>query len=199
MIGIVNYGAGNLKSVKKAFDFLGQENTILSSANEIGAIDRLVLPGVGSFGYAMEKIVEGGFFVLLKEWIESNRPFLGICLGLQLLFESSEESQNTEGLSYFKGECMKFHEKRVPQIGWNSIRIEKEDMLFKGISSGEFFYFVHSYYVVPEKDEVIMAKTNYGAVYTSVARRGNVYGVQFHPEKSGRAGLLLLRNWVEKC
>lgn len=199
MIGIVNYGAGNLNSVKKAFDFLEKESQILTSAEEFGTIERLVLPGVGSFSHAMERIKEKEFYNPIKEWIESDRPFLGICLGLQLLFESSEESAGVEGLSVFKGTCRRFTEEKVPQIGWNNIQVERVIDLLGGIRNGEFFYFNHSYYVVPEEDEVIVATSNYGVDYTSIAGKGNVFGVQFHPEKSGQTGIELLRNWMDRC
>ncbi|MFP4081132.1 MAG: imidazole glycerol phosphate synthase subunit HisH [Candidatus Aminicenantes bacterium] len=199
MIGIVDYGAGNLNSVKKAFDFLKRESKILKSAAEFTSINRLVLPGVGSFGHAMERIRATRLYGPIKAWIESGRPFLGICLGLHLLFESSEESERIEGLSVFKGTCRRFTEKKVPQIGWNNIRFEREINLLRGIRNGEFFYFIHSYYAVPEEREVAVAASHYGVNYTSIALRGNVLGIQFHPEKSGPAGLKLLQNWVERC
>ncbi len=199
MIGIVDYGAGNLSSVKKAFDFLRIESKILTSADELRIIERLVLPGVCSFGHAMKRIIERGLYDPIKDWIESDRPFLGICLGLQLLFESSEESEGVKGLSFLKGICRRFYGKKVPQIGWNNIRIESETELLRGIHSGDFFYFVHSYYAVPEESEVVVAISDYGVDFASVARSGNVFGVQFHPEKSGHTGLQLLRNWVQRC
>lgn len=199
MIGIVDYGAGNLNSVKKAFDFLEKESKILTLAEGFGTIERLVLPGVGSFGHAMERIREMGLYGLIREWVESDRPFLGICLGLQLLFESSEESAGVEGLSVFKGTCRRFADEKVPQIGWNNIQVERAIDLLGWIRNGEFFYFNHSYYVVPEEEEVVVATSNYGGDYTSIAGKGNVFGVQFHPEKSGRKGLKLLENWVDKC
>jgi len=199
MIGIVDYGAGNLMSVKKAFDFLRVKNKILSKPDELDTINRLVLPGVGSFGHAVAIMRETNFYDPIKEWVTANQPFLGICLGLQLLFESSQEAECIAGFSFFKGKCRRFLEKKVPQIGWNNIQIERNNSLFDGMTSGEYFYFVHSYYVVPEEADVILAESNYGLNYTSVAGRGNVYGVQFHPEKSGPAGLKLLKNWVEQC
>lgn len=199
MIGIINYGAGNLNSVQKAFDFINKENMILTSVQDFKFVDRLVLPGVGSFGHAMKKIKEKGFYYPIKKWIELNQPFLGICLGMQLLFGSSEEYEGMEGLSFFKGTCQKFKKLKVPQIGWNNIRFDNEISLLQGIRNREFFYFNHSYYIVPEKSEVVMAISNYAVEYTSIAGKEKVYGVQFHPEKSGDAGIKLLKNWVEKC
>ena len=199
MIGVVDYGAGNLQSVRKAFDFLGVRSRILSIAAEFNTIDRLVLPGVGSFGHAVESMIKKQLYDPTAEWIRSDRPFLGICLGLQLLFESSKESVSERGFSVFKGICKRFAEKKVPQIGWNYIRVERENELLRGIHTGEFFYFVHSYYVDPMENGSILALSNYGVDYPSVIGKGNVFGVQFHPEKSGRAGLRLLKNWVERC
>lgn len=199
MIGIVDYGAGNLRSVKKAFDFLEEKSRILTSAEELNTFERLVFPGVGSFGHAMEKIREMGLYGPIKEWIEMDRPFLGICLGLQLLFESSEEFMGVEGLSVFKGTCRRFAEKKVPQVGWNKIHIERGINLLGGIRNDEFFYFIHSYYVVPDESEVVVATSTYGVDYASIVGKGRVLGVQFHPEKSGYTGLRLLKNWVERC
>lgn len=199
MIGIVDFGAGNLNSVKKAFHFLGAKSKILTSADEFTTIDRLVLPGVGSFAHAMERIMERQFFSPIKNWIESDHPFLGICLGLQLLFESSKEADDVGGLEVFRGTCRRFCEKKVPQIGWNNIWIEKGVEILGGLRNGEFFYFVHSFYVVPEESDVVISTSNYGVDYPSIVGKENVFGVQFHPEKSGEAGLKLLRNWVERC
>ena len=199
MIGIVDYGAGNLRSVKKAFDFLEKKSRILTSAEELNTFERLVFPGVGSFGHAVERVREMGLYGPIKEWIEMDRPFLGICLGLQLLFESSEEFMGVEGLSVLKGTCRRFAEKKVPQVGWNKIRVERGINLLKGIRNDEFFYFIHSYYVVPDESGVIVATSTYGVDYASIVGKGRVLGVQFHPEKSGYAGLRLLKNWVEQC
>ena len=199
MIGIVDYRAGNLGSVKKAFDYLEKESKILTSVEEFKTIERLVLPGVGSFGHSMGRIRESELYRPIKEWIESDRPLLGICLGLQLLFESSQESEGVEGLSVFQGTCRRFSEKKVPQIGWNNIQVKRGIDLLRGIRNGEYFYFNHSFYVVPEEEKTIAATTNYGLAYTSIVERGNLCGVQFHPEKSGGAGLKMLRNWVERC
>jgi len=199
MIGIVDYGAGNLNSVKKAFDFIQKKSLILSHAEEFNNIKKLVLPGVGSFGHAVRRIREKDFFEPIKKWIESNKPFLGICLGMQLLFERSEESGREEGLSFFKGYCRRFTQFKVPQIGWNNIVFDKETAIFQGIKNKTFFYFNHSYYAVPEENEVVMARSHYGIDFPCLVRKGNVYGVQFHPEKSGQKGINLLKNWEERC
>jgi glutamine amidotransferase len=176
MIGIVNFGTGNLRSVQKAFSFLGYQSTILNSPLEFDKIERLVLPGVGSFGHAMRKVEE-----------------------VQLLFNSSEESEETPGFGFLQGSCRKFYAKKVPQIGWNDILIQKDSDLFHDIPSGTYFYFVHSYYVIPPSDQNILAITDYCVPYMSIVGIGRVFGVQFHPEKSGKAGLRLLDNWVLRC
>ena len=199
MIGIIDYGGGNLRSVKKAFDFLGAQSELLVSPVDFKNIECLVLPGVGSFGYAMKRIREKGLYEPIKGWLQSNRPFLGICLGLQLLFESSEESPGINGLGVFKGTCKRFNARKVPQIGWNDILIKKHHSILEGFSSGEYFYFVHGYYVVPDDNSIVLAQTEYDINYTSIAEKGNILGIQFHPEKSGEAGLKLLKNWVEQC
>ncbi len=199
MIGIVNYGAGNLKSVKKAFDYLGARNRIVSSAGEISHADRLVLPGVGSFGSALKKLEENGVLAPVAEWLKTDKPFLGICLGLQLLFDSSQESEDATGFGVFKGTCALLQGEKVPQIGWNSIEVKRATKLLHGIDSGTYFYFIHSYYVVPESDEEVLATTEYGGEYASAMGRNNTYAVQFHPEKSGEAGLQILTNWIKQC
>lgn len=199
MIGIVDYGAGNLRSVQKAFDFLGMKNQIMTSSDDFKRMDRLVLPGVGSFGYAVKKICQRNLYDPVKDWLQKGRPFLGICLGLQLLFESSEESPGAKGFSVFQGKCCRFQTQKVPQIGWNDIQIQKENPFFKGIEDREFFYFVHGYYVLPKQKTDVLALSRYGQEYTSAAARGRVFGVQFHPEKSGTKGLRLLRNWGRLC
>ena len=199
MIGIIDYGAGNLNSVKKAFDFIGYPSKIIRKKNDFFGIERIVFPGVGSFGYAKKSLKTSGLFKSLRSWINADKPFLGICLGFQFLFESSVETPGCTGFSCFKGRCEKFTKLKVPQIGWNSIFFSKSTPLFSNIKKGEFFYFVHSYYVVPHDPSLILAKTDYGIQYTSAAGRENVVGVQFHPEKSGKHGLRLLQNWAEKC
>ena len=199
MIAIIDYGAGNLLSVKKAFDYLGVESKVLSSAIEFKGFERVVLPGVGAFGAAVQRLQESGFFDVILEWLEADKPFLGICLGVQLLFESSLESEGANGFAVFAGKCLPFTAGKVPQIGWNQIQIEKQTPLLTGIKEDSFFYFLHGYYVVPEDNSIITATTKYGLSYSSIVSQGNIYAVQFHPEKSGELGLKLLKNWVELC
>lgn len=199
MIAIIDYGAGNLKSVKKAFDHLKVNSKVISSAREWSGFDKLVLPGVGAFGAAAQRLNKAGFIELTKEWLIADKPFLGICLGLQLLFESSTESTDIDGLGFFKGKCVRFQQGKVPQIGWNQIQLKKDSKLLDGITENSFFYFLHGYYIQPENEDNITANTEYGITYPSIVSKGNVYAVQFHPEKSGDVGLQLLKNWVEKC
>jgi len=201
MIGIVDYGAGNLRSVRKALQFLGFEAAVIAGPENLANADRLILPGVGSFGYAMEQIRARRLFEPLKEWLESGRPLMGICLGLQLLTEGSQESPGAAGFAVFKGNCRRFLARRVPQIGWNSLKILRADGLFSGIREGEFFYFANSYYPAPVDEDVecVLAVSEHGVEFPVSLRKGNVRGVQFHPEKSGPAGLRLIENWVERC
>lgn len=199
MIAIIDYGAGNLKSVKKAFDFLKVESKIVSKSEDLADAKKVVLPGVGAFGAAVEKLHESEFFQSIQKWVSVNKPFLGICLGMQLLLESSSESTGVEGLGVFSGKNIRFTRGKVPQIGWNQIQIKKDSNLFKNIKSGSYFYFLHGYYIAPIDQSIITATTEYGITYPSVIESGNVFAVQFHPEKSGDVGLTLLKNWVELC
>ena len=199
MIAIIDYGAGNLKSVKKAFDFLKVESVIVSNIEDLAQAKKIVLPGVGAFGAAVGKLHESDFFNSIQNWIGENRPFLGICLGMQLLLESSSESEGVTGLAIFRGKNLRFTNGKVPQIGWNKIQIQKDSNLLKNIKSGSYFYFLHGYYVAPSDQSIITATTDYGISYPSVIESGNVFAVQFHPEKSGDVGLTLLKNWVELC
>ncbi|MEJ2568224.1 MAG: imidazole glycerol phosphate synthase subunit HisH [candidate division WOR-3 bacterium] len=199
MIAIIDYGAGNLRSVKKAFNHLEVKNIIATSAEDLSDVNGIVLPGVGAFGSAMEKLKETNFYEGIKSWISAGKPFLGICLGMQMLFEESTESENVRGFGVLKGKCERFKKGKVPQIGWNRINIVKESPLLKGIPDETFFYFLHGYYVEAKNPDIITAKTDYFVEYTSIIANGNVFGVQFHPEKSGKMGLKMLKNWVELC
>lgn len=199
MIAIIDYGAGNLRSVKKAFDYLNVKSQVISRSEQLANAEKIVLPGVGAFGAAIEKLHESGFYKAIREWLILNKPFLGICLGMQLLLETSPESPGVKGLSIFKGENLRFDAGKVPQIGWNQVQIQKKSKLFEGIPGGSFFYFLHGYYLAPTDHELIVATTGYGIEYPSAIENGNIAAVQFHPEKSGAVGLKLLENWVKLC
>ncbi len=193
MIAIVDLGIGNLANVRKA---LG--GVITGDPYEIERAEKLVLPGVGNFGAVVEKLEPLRGVIL--DAINDGKPFLGICLGLQLLFQESEESPGKQGLGVFEGQVLRFRGVRAPHIGWNQLWKRKECPLFEGINDGAYFYFVHSYYALPEKEEIIAGVTDYGPrgreiIFTSALCRENVYAVQFHPEKSGRNGLILMRNF----
>ncbi|MBN1271166.1 MAG: imidazole glycerol phosphate synthase subunit HisH [Candidatus Aminicenantes bacterium] len=198
-IGIVDYGAGNLRSVRNAFDYLGMKSLIVDSPSQLKELDKLVLPGVGAFGHAVGRMRDAGFFSPVYDWLKEDRPFLGICLGFQMLFDLSDESPDEKGFGFFEGSCRRFRERKVPQIGWNAVQTGGNTLLFDGIPSGEHFYFVHSYYVAAGDGGMVLGRTEYGLSYVSVVGNGHVFGVQFHPEKSGEAGLTLLENWGKKC
>ncbi len=191
MIAIIDYGSGNLSSVKNALDYIGAESLITSDPSVIKKAERVIFPGVGSFGYMMKSLDEKGLIEPIKEAIESGKPFLGICLGMHALFESSEESDGVRGLGIFRGNVVKFRKGKIPQIGWNMIVPEKRGVFREG-----FVYFVNSYYVVPEDESVISTKTDYYGEFVSGIEKGNVTASQFHPEKSGEFGLGILRRWV---
>lgn len=199
MIGIVDYGAGNLLSVRKAMEHLGVRSKIVSSRDDFGGVEKMILPGVGAFQAAVERLRCSGIFEDIKDWLLSDKPFLGICLGMQLLFEESEESVGTGGFSICGGRVIRFRHRKVPQIGWNTVLAKRESKIMDGIEDGNFFYFLHGYFVKPQADDIVVGTTEYGTVYPSLIEKGNTYAVQFHPEKSGEAGLKLLRNWVEQC
>ena len=199
MIAIIDYGAGNLQSVKKAFDFIGAESVITDNIETINACDKILLPGVGSFGDAMDSMTKKGLVDTVKQNAMSGKPFLGICLGLQLLFEESEESPGVKGLGIFKGKIKKFSPDiglKIPHIGWNSLEIKQKDTLFKDIPENSYVYFVHSYYLHAEDENEIATVTNYGIDFHSAVGKGNVFATQFHPEKSGDVGLQILRNFA---
>ncbi len=192
MIAIIDYGSGNVRSVKNTLDFLGVESKITSKPEEIDAAGKIIFPGVGAFGYAMEQLRKRKLEEPIKNAIANKKPFLGICLGQQLLFEESEESPGVKGLGVFKGKVKKFVKGKTPQIGWNEIIPAKKNDFENG-----YMYFVNSYYVVPEDKGLIAAKTSYeGQEFASAIEKDNVIAVQFHAEKSGDFGLNFLRRWL---
>lgn len=204
MIGIIDYGMGNLGSVTNAFRFLELDAKIVTRQQEMEECKALILPGVGAFGDCMAHLVEHDFVDPIKQWVDAGKPFMGICLGLQALFNRSEESPGVEGLGIFPGTVKKFNlprELKVPQIGWNRMSEVKPDCpMFKGIEDESFFYLVHSYYVCPEDEGIVAGRTEYGIDYCSSVWKDNVFATQYHPEKSQAAGLQLLRNfwnWAE--
>jgi len=199
MIAIIDYGAGNLRSVKKAFDYLNVASEVITKPGQLAGAEKIVLPGVGAFGAAVQKLCDSGFYKAIRDWINLNKPFLGICLGMQLLLETSEETPDVKGLAVFMGENLRFKTGKVPQIGWNQVQYQCKSSLFEGIPNGSFFYFLHGYYLSPIDRGVILATTEYGIEYPSAMASGNIAAVQFHPEKSGAPGLKLLENWVKLC
>jgi imidazole glycerol-phosphate synthase subunit HisH len=192
MIAIIDYGSGNLKSVKKAFEKIGINTIITNKKKEIEKADKIVLPGVGSFGFIMKKLKNKDLEKSIKKAIKNGKPYLGICLGMQILFEESEESPGVKGLGILKGKVKKFKKGKVPQIGWN--KIIPKNKIFKN----DFFYFVNSFYVIPSDKKIIASTTKYFQNFASAIKYKNITAVQFHPEKSGKAGLKFLDRWI-KC
>lgn len=201
MVAIIDYGAGNLQSVKKALDFIGAKSIITADENEINAASHIILPGVGSFGDAMHSIREKGLEDVIKKSADGSKHFLGICLGLQLLFESSEESPGVDGLGIFKGKIVtipKDNGLKVPHIGWNSVSLKQTDGVFENLRDNSYFYFVHSYYLKDADEDVVAGTTEYGVPIQCAVQQGRVSATQFHPEKSSEAGLTILRNFVNR-
>ncbi|MEJ2475247.1 MAG: imidazole glycerol phosphate synthase subunit HisH [Desulfobacterales bacterium] len=198
MITLLDYGAGNVRSVVNAIESLGETVKIVSTGDDILAAEKVVFPGVGAFGNMMQILHRKDLVEPLKAYLTSNRPFLGICLGLQALFDKSEEAPGCEGLGIIPGVVKRFTlELAVPHIGWNGISIRKPSKIFDQLEGSEKFYFVHSYYVAPLDASAVLTTTDYGDRFVSGIQRGNIIATQFHPEKSGRAGLRLLKNFVE--
>ena len=198
MIAIVDYGMGNLRSVQKALEKVGADARITFSSNDIARADKVVLPGVGAMAPAMAKLNQMGLTGAIREVIAKGKPFLGICLGLQLLFEKSAEGGNVEGLKILKGTVERFTKGKVPHMGWNQIKVQPAGQgMYKGVADGANVYFCHSYYVVPRDQKIIASVTEYGSPYASSVISRSIWGVQFHPEKSQSVGLQILKNFAE--
>lgn len=201
MIAIIDYGAGNLHSVKNALDFLGVQSVITSSADEILSADAVILPGVGAFGDCMACLEKMNLIETTRQAAKSGKPFLGICLGLQLMFEESEEAPGVKGLGIFKGKIVKIPDRglKIPHMGWNSITLNKDSRI---LEDNSFVYFVHSYYLNTDEEDLVSAYTEYGEKLAIAVERDNVFATQFHPEKSGDVGMEILRKFVSlggKC
>ena len=200
MIAVIDYDAGNIRSVEKALLVLGQDVCITGDAEKIMSADRVILPGVGAFGDAMENIYRTGLDQVIRRVVDEGKPFLGICLGLQLLFERSEEAPGVEGLGILKGEILRIPEAeglKIPHMGWNSLHLENDGRLFRGIEEQSYVYFVHSYYLKAADEKIVKASTEYCTHIHASAEQGNVFACQFHPEKSSEVGLHILKNFVE--
>lgn len=200
MIAIIDYDAGNLKSVEKALQFLGQECVITRDFHEIKKADKVILPGVGSFGDAMSQLRKFELDKVIHEVAAEQKPFLGICLGLQLLFEGSEESEGAEGLHLLDGEILRIPEQeglKIPNIGWNSLNLQNNGRLFENLNGNPFVYFVHSYYLKAREESIVKATIEYSTHIHASVEKDNIFACQFHPEKSGTVGLQILSNFAK--
>ena len=200
MVAIIDYDAGNIRSVEKAVTLLGYEAVVTREQEMILSANHIILPGVGAFGDAMNKLEKYGLVNVIHEAVERKIPFLGICLGLQLLFESSEEAPGVKGLGLLPGRILRIPEKanlKIPHIGWNSLQFPHQGRLFQGITEGAYVYFVHSYYLEAGEPEIVKAVTEYGTLIHASVERDNLFACQFHPEKSSEVGLKILQNFLE--
>jgi len=201
MIAIIDYGMGNLRSVEKGFQKVGVEVKVTQSADDVLAADGVVLPGVGAFRDCMKELGRLEILDAVRSSIDAGKPYLGICLGLQILFTESEEFGACSGIDIFRGKVVRFRPEdsalKIPHMGWNTIKLNKENPLYAGIPDESYFYFVHSYYVAPEDADIVATSTCYGAEFVSSVWKDNVFAVQFHPEKSQALGLRMLRNFGE--
>ncbi len=201
MIAIVDYGMGNLRSVQKAFARLGHQAVVTSDPDQVAAAQKVVLPGVGAFADAMHNLRQAALVEPLLEVIRQEKPFLGICLGLQLLFQESYEDGCHQGLGVLPGKVVRFQlppEYKVPHMGWNQLRIRRRTAMLEGVEEGTYVYFVHSYYVVPEDEQVVATTTDYGLEFVSMVARGRLQATQFHPEKSQQVGLAMLDRFARQ-
>ena len=200
MIGIIDYDAGNIRSVEKALHYLGQETVVSRDPDTLLNADKVILPGVGSFGDAMENLNRYELVPVIRQIVQEKTPFLGICLGLQLLFESSEETPGVPGLGILKGKILRIPPcpgLKIPHMGWNSLHLQNEGRLFKGIPEDTYVYFVHSYYLQADEPEIVKAVTDYSTCIHASVEKDNVFACQFHPEKSSRFGLEILKNFAQ--
>ena len=200
MIAIIDYDAGNLKSVQKALRYIGQDCIVTRDREELRKADKVILPGVGSFGDAMANLKRFELDKVIQELVAKNTPFLGICLGLQLLFEASEESPGVEGLGLLQGEIVRIPENyglKIPHIGWNSLELKGDGQLFRGLPETPYVYFVHSYYLKAREESIVKASTDYGVHIHASVEKNNLFACQFHPEKSSGTGLAILQNFAE--
>lgn len=200
MIAIIDYDAGNLRSVEKALISLGEDVVVSREANVLLAADKVILPGVGAFGDAMNKLKEYGLVEVINKIVAKNIPLLGICLGLQLMFEESDEAPGVKGLGLLKGKILRIPPKeglKIPHMGWNSIDIKPQARLFKGIKNNSYVYFVHSYYLKADEEDIVAASTEYSVHIHASVESGNIFACQFHPEKSSDIGLKILKNFAE--
>ncbi len=203
MVAIIDYDAGNIKSVEKAFEYLGADTVVTRDSKEIYRADKVVLPGVGAFGDAMNRLNEYNLVPVIREVVSKQLPFIGICLGQQLLFDSSEESEGVSGLGILRGKILRIpdvdsqgNKYKVPQIGWNSLSFPKEGKLFKGLEGAPFVYFVHSYYLKAQDRDIVTATCDYNVTVDASVESGNVFACQFHPEKSAEVGMQILKNFL---
>ena len=200
MIAVVDYGVGNLFSVEKALAALGAEVRVSGEASDMREAEKIVLPGVGAFGDCMKNLQATGLIPVLREMMQAGKPLLGICVGMQILFEGSEESPETAGLGYFAGQVKKIQapDLKIPHMGWNSLDVRGDSRLFDGLPKNPYVYFVHSYHAVPQDASIIAATTDYGQKLTAAVAQKNVMATQFHPEKSGDVGLKILENFLRQ-
>ena len=200
MVAIIDYDAGNVKSVEKAVAALGKHAILTGNPDEILSAEHVILPGVGAFGDAMKKLNQYGLVDTIRRVIEKQTPFLGICLGLQLLFESSEESPGVDGLGILPGKIVRIPEKddlKIPHIGWNSLSYPNQGRLFQGVPEQSYVYFVHSYYLQADEPEIVKAVTEYGTTIHASVEKDNIFACQFHPEKSSEVGMTILKNFLD--
>ena len=199
--GVIDYGAGNQRSIRNALDSLGAEHKTIASPGDVEGIEKMIFPGVGAFGDSMENLNARGLVEPIREWIAADRPFLGICIGFQLLFEGSEESPGVEGIGVCAGQVIRFpenHSEKVPHMGWNSLTLtDPQSPIWEGLGEEPHMYFVHSYFPAPSDESLIASTTEYGIHFASSIQRGNLTATQFHPEKSQAAGLRLIDNFIK--